>query len=95
MTATAAAEPKPQIRCELPPGPSSVALGLGAIGCLRAYPLGRSAKKIHLAVLPGRYHTGTVQVGHVTPFDLEFGALPIRVVGEPTARPAKQSAESR
>ncbi len=68
---------------ELPPGPSSLALGLGALGCLGAYQLGRSVKKIHLGALPEWYHTDAVQVGHVTPFDLEFDALPVCVFDRP------------
>lgn len=85
---SAGAELESQIRCDLPPGPSSMALGLGALGCLGAYQLGRSVKKIQLGVLPGWYHTDAIQVGHVTPFDLDFGALPICVFEVPVIRPA-------
>jgi hypothetical protein len=73
---------------DLPPGPSSLALGLGALGCLGAYQLGRSVKKIHLGALPDWYHPDAVQVGHVTPLPLDFGALPVCVFDEPVVVPA-------
>jgi hypothetical protein len=73
---------------ELPPGPSSLALGLGALGCLGAYQVGRSVKKIHFGALPAWYHSDAVQVGHVTPLPLNFGALPVCEFDEPVGRPA-------
>ena len=65
---------------QLPPGPSSLTLSLGALGVAGVFQLGRSARKLHAGVLPHWYHTGgPVQVGRATPISLEFdlGALPI------------------
>jgi hypothetical protein len=65
---------------QLPPGPSSLTLSLGALGFAGAFQLGRSARKLHAGALPHWYHTGgPVQVGRATPMSLEFdlSALPM------------------
>ena len=87
-SALAAAELNAAFGRDLPSGPSSLALGLGALGCLGAYQLGRSVKNIHLGALPDWYHPDAVQIGHVTPLPLDFGALPVCVFDQPVARPA-------
>ena len=73
---------------ELPPGPGSLALGLGALGCLGAYQFGRSVKKINFGALPAWYHSDAIQVGHITPLSLDFSALPACVFDEPVVVPA-------
>jgi len=73
---------------DLPPAPSSLALVLSAAAGLGAYHGLRSVRKLHLSVTPDWYHAAAVQVGHTTPFDLEFGALPVCAFDEPAARPA-------
>lgn len=75
---------------ELPPAPSSMALVLSALATLGAYQGVRSVKRLHLNFTPDWYHTGgPTQIGHATPFDLEFGgALPVCEFDEPVARPA-------
>lgn len=60
----------------LPPGPDSATLLLWAFGGFGVWHLGRSARKLHLGMLPEWYHTGgPAQVGHATPLDLEFSRL--------------------
>jgi len=75
---------------ELPPAPSSMALVLSALATLGAYQGVRSVKRLHLNFTPDWYHTGgPTQIGHATPFDLEFGgALPVCEFDEPVAMPA-------
>ena len=75
---------------ELPPAPSSMALVLSALATLGAYQGVRSVKRLHLNFAPDWYHTGgPTQVGHATPFDLEFGgALPVSEFDKPVTRPA-------
>jgi hypothetical protein len=73
----------------LPPAPSSLSLVLSALATLGAYQGSRSFRRLHLSSAPDWYHTGgPAQVGHVTPFDLEFGTLPLCVFDQPVARPA-------
>jgi hypothetical protein len=72
---------------ELPPAPSSMGLVLSALASLGAYHGLRSFKRLHVSFAPDWYHTGAVQVGHATPFDLDFGALPLRIFEEPSAAP--------
>jgi hypothetical protein len=73
----------------LPPAPSSLSLVLSALVTLGAYQGGRSFKRLHLGSAPDWYHTGgPTQIGHVTLFDLEFGALPLCVFDQPVALPA-------
>jgi hypothetical protein len=75
---------------ELPAAPSSLALVASAFAGLGVYHGLRSLRKLQFNVgtLPDWYHTGgPAQVGHATPFDLEFGALPVCAFDEPGARP--------
>ena len=74
---------------ELPPAPSSMALVLSALASLGAYQGVRSFKRMHLNFTPDWYHTGgPAQIGHATPFNLDFGALPVCIFDQPVARPA-------
>lgn len=74
---------------ELSTTPSSMALVLSALATLGAYQGVRSFKRLHLNFTPDWYHTGgPAQIGHATPFSLEFSTLPICVFDEPVTRPA-------
>jgi hypothetical protein len=76
---------------QLPPGPSSLTLSLGALGFAGVFQLGRSARKLHAGALPHWYHTGgPLQVGRATPISLEFdlGALPICTLDRLVVPPA-------
>lgn len=67
---------------EIPPAPSSLALGLTALAGLGIYQAGR---KIHFSRLPEWYHTGgPQQIGHATPLELDRVQLPVCVLDEPT-----------
>ncbi len=67
---------------QLPPAPSSLALGLTALAGLGLYQAGR---KVHWSRLPDWYHTGgPQQIGHATPLDLDRVPLPVCVFETPT-----------
>ena len=56
--------------------PSSAVLFLSAFLSLGLWQVARSSRDLNLAHLPDWYHTGgPVQVGHATPFDLDFSSL--------------------
>ncbi len=71
---------------DLPPAPSSLALVLSALASFGAYQGIRSLKRLHLGALPDWYHADAVQIGHVTPLQLEFdySALPVCAFGSPS-----------
>ena len=79
--------PKSDSVLQLPAAPGSTQLFLSALMSVGLWQAGRSIKHIHVGHLPDWYHTGAVQVGHVTPFDLEFSALPVCIFEEPVAQP--------
>ena len=61
---------------ELPPAPSSAGLFLSAMLSVGAWQLVRSSRDLNFSALPEWYHTGgPVQIGHATPFDLDFSTL--------------------
>lgn len=69
---------------QLPPAPGSAALFLSAMASLGALQLVRSSKDIRFSALPEWYHAGgPVQVGHVTPFDLDFSSMVLCIVEPP------------
>jgi hypothetical protein len=78
------------VACEVPTAPSSLALAASALASLGAFHGLRCLRKLNFAAgsLPDWYHTGgPVQIGHATPFDLEFGALAVCAFDEPVSRP--------
>ena len=74
----------------LPDSPNGLALGLSALASMGAFHACRSIRKLHIGAMPDWYHTGAVQIGQATPFDLASGAaaLPVCVFDEPATRPA-------
>ena len=79
----------PAAQPENPSAPSSLTLVLSGVLSLGAFQGVRSIKKLHLAALPEWYHTGgPAQVGHATPFDLQFDALPECAFQQPVEAPA-------
>ena len=61
---------------ELPAGPASATLFLGAVVSMGAWQLGRSTRKLHLGPVPEWYHAGgPTQVRHASPFELNSPAL--------------------
>lgn len=63
----------------LPPAPNSLAMGLGALGCLGAVQLTRSMKRVTFGHVPDWYHThAPAQVGHVRVF--AFDAVSVEPV---------------
>lgn len=69
---------------ELPPAPSSLSLFMSAMITLGSWQLVRSAKDLSLGHLPEWYHSGgPVQVGHATPFDLDYNSLVLVTFDEP------------
>jgi hypothetical protein len=67
------------------PGPSSLALALGALMSLGVFQAGRSIYRAQLVgFVPEWYHTGgPTQIGYATPIDLELTAL----IADPLAVP--------
>ena len=78
---------KPERILQLPAAPGSAQLFLSALMSVGLWQAGRSVKHMHLGHLPDWYHTGAVQVGHVTPFDFQSCDLPVCAFDEPAARP--------
>lgn len=78
--------PAPASVTDLPPAPSSLALVLSALASFGAYQGVRSLKRLHLGALPDWYHADAVQIGHVTPLQLEFdhSALPVCAFASPS-----------
>ena len=72
--------PKVPVLREMRPLPSSAALFFTAMLSLGGLHVFRHPPSLHLSALPNWYHTGgAVQVGHVTPFDLDFQSLTLCV----------------
>jgi hypothetical protein len=62
----------------LSPGPNGFALGLSALTSLAAFQACRSFRKLNLSTLPEWYHTGgPAQVGHATPYQLDYVPLAV------------------
>jgi hypothetical protein len=65
---------------QLPPLPGSAALYLSAVASIGGWYALRSARNLSWGALPDWYHTGgPSQIGHASPFDLNFHALPLRM----------------
>ena len=76
-------EVAPTIR-NLPASPSSAKLLLSALLSVGAWHLVRSPKNLHFADVPAWYHPGgPSQIGHATPFDLDFSSLPLCCFEQP------------
>ncbi len=77
--------PAPEVAViELPPAPSSAGLFLSAMLSVGAWQLVCSSRDLNLSALPDWYHTGgPVQIGHATPFDLNFNALALCTFTQP------------
>ncbi len=72
--------PKAPVLREIRPLPSSAAMFFTAMLSLGALHVFRHPPSLHLSALPSWYHTGgAVQVGHVTPLDLDFQSLTLCV----------------
>jgi len=69
---------------ELPDGPSGLALGLSALASLGAFQGGRSLRKLQFGTLPDWYHPYAVQIGHTTPWDLQFGPMAVCLFEAPS-----------
>ena len=77
-------EVAPTIR-NLPASPSSAKLLLSALLSVGAWHLVRSPRNLHFADVPAWYHPGgPSQIGHATPFDLDFSSLPLCCFEQPT-----------
>jgi hypothetical protein len=75
-------ESQERLTIELPPPPSSGTLTLSGILAIGALHVGRSARNVHLGVMPAWYHTGgPMQIGHSVVFDpaISFKVLPVCV----------------
>ena len=69
---------------ELPSLRGSLGLYLSAMLSLGGWHLVRSCRHLHLSNVPDWYHTGgPVQVGHATPFDLDFNSLSLCLFDRP------------
>lgn len=83
-----AAQCAPGRIADLPPPPSSLALGLTALAGLGAFQAGRSLRRLSWSQLPDWYHTDAPQVGHATPLDLDNWDLPPCLLDEPIHLPS-------
>jgi hypothetical protein len=68
----------------MPESPGSSALFLSAMMSLGAWHLIRSSREFHFGSMPEWYHSGgPKQIGHVTPFNLDFTSLPLCLFDQP------------
>lgn len=73
---------------ELPPAPGSATVVLSGLITLAAFGAMRSARDIHLAALPGWYHTGAPdQIGHTVVFDPTYDSLQLCWAEPPPLNP--------
>jgi hypothetical protein len=68
----------------MPDPPSSSALFLSAMMSLGAWHLVRSSRDFHFSPMPEWYHSGgPTQIGHITPFNLDFTSIPLCLFDQP------------
>ena len=80
---------EPVVR-EIREAPGSLSLFLSALLSVGGWNLVRSTRHANLAAVPEWYHSGgPIQIGHITPLNLSFDAMPLRAFEVPAVRPPR------